>query len=86
MPFVSISTTFLLFSLITYAILDVAVTGVPEAQDDHAVIMCKFAKDCTVKMNSLVQSLVGQLGEETATLGFRVGIHSGPITGGILRG
>ena len=64
----------------------VAVTGVPEAQDEHAVIMCKFARDCMLKMNVLTSSLTAQLGEETATLGFRVGIHSGPITGGILRG
>ena len=67
-------------------VTDVAVTGVPDPQDDHAVIMCKFARDCTLKMNGLVRDLVPHLGEETATLGFRVGIHSGPITGGILRG
>ncbi|CAB9497953.1 Receptor-type guanylate cyclase gcy [Seminavis robusta] len=65
----------------------VGVTGVPNPQDDHAVIMCQFASACQAKMGQLIaMKLVDALGEDTADLKLRVGIHSGPITGGILRG
>lgn len=64
----------------------VAVTGIPEPQADHAVIMVKFAQDCMVKMNQLVNDMVETLGADTAELGFRVGLHSGSTTGGVLRG
>lgn len=38
-------------------------------------------------MSELVNNiLVEKLGADTATLTFRVGMHSGPITGGVLRG
>ena len=60
----------------------VAVTGVPDPQGQHAVIMCKFARDCMSKMSNLLQNkLRFELGEEVQDLKFRVGIHSGPITG-----
>lgn len=48
--------------------------------------MAKFANECLVKMNETTRNLVDVLGEDTAELTLRVGIHSGPITGGILRG
>ena len=34
----------------------------------------------------LVNRLAEQLGEDTKKLSLRVGVHSGPVTGGILRG
>lgn len=62
-------------------------TGVPDPQTQHAVIMCKFASDAMQKMQGLIRGkLVQELGEDTADLAFRVGIHSGSITGGVLRG
>lgn len=65
----------------------VAVTGVPQAQKDHAPRMVKFAASCQIKMQQLlVNKLVDRLGADTAELSLRVGIDSGPITGGILRG
>jgi class 3 adenylate cyclase len=49
--------------------------------------MVKFARDCMiVKAPQVLVSLKGQLGEDTADLGFRVGLHSGSVTGGVLRG
>jgi class 3 adenylate cyclase len=45
---------------------------------DHAAIMCKFANDCMTKMKVLVASLAESMGEDTAELGMRVGLHSGP--------
>jgi class 3 adenylate cyclase len=64
----------------------VAVTGLPEPQDDHAVIMVKFASDCMAKMGQLTTELVGSLGDDTALLAMRIGLHSGSVTGGVLRG
>lgn len=63
-----------------------AVTGVPDPQAQHAVIMVKFARDCYSKMNYLLPGLTQRLGEDTAELSFRVGMHSGSVTGGVLRG
>ncbi|KAG7352535.1 adenylate/guanylate cyclase [Nitzschia inconspicua] len=64
----------------------VAVCGMPQSRKDHAVAMIRFAKDCLTRMESLSQDLEVSLGPDTAELGFRVGIHSGPVTGGVLRG
>ena len=64
----------------------VAITGCPEPQKDHATTMVRFARDCMVRMNELVTELSETLGEDTAKLGFRVGLHSGPVTAGVLRG
>ncbi|CAB9523712.1 Receptor-type guanylate cyclase gcy [Seminavis robusta] len=63
------------------------ITGLPQPQKDHAVIMVKFAGACVEKMTQLTQTdLVEHLGEETSQLKLRVGIHSGPVTAGVLRG
>lgn len=64
----------------------VAVCGMPEARKDHAVAMVRFARECLTRMASMSQELEVSLGPDTAELGFRVGIHSGPVTGGVLRG
>ena len=64
----------------------VAVTGVPNPQTEHAVIMVKFARDCFSKLSYLLPDLAEKLGEDTSNLNFRVGLHSGAVTGGVLRG
>jgi len=64
----------------------VAVTGLPEPNKDHAVVMCEFARDCRVQFNDLVKHLEVLLGPDTAELGIRMGLHSGPVTAGVLRG
>lgn len=64
----------------------VAVTGLPHPQDDHAVIMVKFARDCLRTMQRLTQKLEVELGPDTGDLCIRVGLHSGPVTAGVLRG
>ena len=61
-------------------------TGIPEAQPDHAILMVKFARDCLVKTQQVVRELVTLLGEDTADLQMRIGLHSGPTTAGVLRG
>ncbi|CAJ1964628.1 unnamed protein product [Cylindrotheca closterium] len=64
----------------------VAVTGLPEPTKDHARIMALFAKECVTRFEELVGMLETTLGPDTGDLGIRVGIHSGPVTAGVLRG
>jgi class 3 adenylate cyclase len=64
----------------------VAVTGLPTPQSNHALIMAKFARECRDKLQAVTQELVSELGEDTQNLAVRVGLHSGPVTAGVLRG
>jgi class 3 adenylate cyclase len=64
----------------------VAVTGIPEPQKFHAEIMVKFARDAMLKFSQVVNDLAPSLGDDTAKLEMRIGLHSGPTTGGVLRG
>ena len=64
----------------------VAVTGLPDPRKDHAVAMAKFARDCRERFQEICYSLESTLGPETGELGLRIGLHSGPVTAGVLRG
>jgi class 3 adenylate cyclase len=64
----------------------VAACGVPVARHDHAVVMARFARNCLFKMSELTRTMEVSLGPATADLGFRIGLHSGSVTGGVLRG
>ena len=64
----------------------VAVTGIPDPQIDHAIVMVKFAFDMIEKLDDELHRLATILGMETLGLAMRVGIHSGPVTAGVLRG
>jgi class 3 adenylate cyclase len=64
----------------------VAVTGLPEPQKDHAVVMVRFARDIMKRMGKVTRDLELTLGPGTADLKLRIGMHSGPVTGGVLRG
>jgi class 3 adenylate cyclase len=64
----------------------VAVCGIPDARKDHAITMARFARDCLRKMKTVILGLKNELGLETADLALRVGLHSGPVTAGVLRG
>ena len=48
--------------------------------------MARFARDCIVAMNDLTKKLEVVLGPDTGDLSMRVGLHSGPVTAGVLRG
>lgn len=48
--------------------------------------MARFASDCLSSLTSLTRKLEVELGPDTTDLGVRVGIHSGPVTAGVLRG
>lgn len=64
----------------------VAVTGLPVADKDHALVMAKFATECMAQMKEVTRRLEVTLGPGTSDLGLRVGLHSGPVTAGVLRG
>jgi Adenylate and Guanylate cyclase catalytic domain len=68
----------------------VAACGLPEPRKDHAIVMARFARDMHVKAHQVLQKLAtadgGGLGPDTAHLCFRVGLHSGAVMGGVLRG
>jgi class 3 adenylate cyclase len=64
----------------------VAVTGVPERRFDHAINMTKFARDMLVILQEELKNLEPILGSDTLNLAMRVGLHSGPVTAGVLRG
>lgn len=64
----------------------VAVTGLPEPRKDHALAMARFALDSLRKMSELTKNLETTLGPDTADLSMRFGLHSGPVTAGVLRG
>ena len=63
-----------------------AVTGLPEPMENHALVMARFAWDCLHKMRDVTRELEVSLGPDTADLGIRIGLNSGPVTAGVLRG
>jgi class 3 adenylate cyclase len=64
----------------------VAVTGLPNRQDNHAELMARFATECMKQMKKTTLYLASTLGDDTVELLLRIGLHSGPVTAGILRG
>jgi class 3 adenylate cyclase len=64
----------------------VAVTGLPNPRKDHAVAMARFARDCMYRMRQITRKLEVVLGPDTVDLSMRFGLHSGPVTAGVLRG
>ena len=64
----------------------VAVAGLPTPRPNHAVVMARFAQACIRELRILLERLEVVLGPGTASLGMRFGLHSGPVTAGILRG
>jgi Adenylate and Guanylate cyclase catalytic domain len=63
-----------------------AVTGLPDPQPDHAVIMGRFAHECKLRMLISTKELDLILGPDCSELKVRFGMHSGPVTAGVLRG
>lgn len=64
----------------------VSVTGVPEPRKDHALAMCRFADESLHRFSVVVKQLELELGPDTGDLGMRFGLHTGPVTAGVLRG
>ena len=64
----------------------VAVCGLPNPNERHALTMARFATSCITAFKEMTKSLEGTLGPDTSELGIRIGLHSGPVTAGVLRG
>lgn len=63
-----------------------AAVGLPQPNRHHAVVAAQFAVECLHVMKEVTTNLETQLGPGTASIGLRVGLHSGTVTGGVLRG
>lgn len=48
--------------------------------------MARFSFDCMVQVLQITKQLESTLGPDTGDLSMRMGLHSGPVTGGVLRG
>ncbi|CAJ1936599.1 unnamed protein product [Cylindrotheca closterium] len=64
----------------------VAATGIPKYHRDHAVLMIQFAHQISKEMTKMTQMLETTLGPDTSDLLLRIGIHTGPVTAGVIRG
>lgn len=53
---------------------------------NHASVMGRFALECLSTMDTLTKQLEVTLGPDTGDLHVRIGLHSGPVTAGVLRG
>jgi class 3 adenylate cyclase len=63
-----------------------AAVGLPKPNRHHAVVAAQFAIECLHVMKEVTTNLEAQLGPGTASIGLRIGLHSGTVTGGVLRG
>ena len=73
------------FKLGTIGDCYIAVTGIPDPIDDHAIVLTRFVFEARDKVREVCARLESD-GLDTAKLDMRFGIHSGPTTAGILRG
>jgi len=64
----------------------VAVCGLPDPNAHHYSVMCRFAQECVSAMQTVTTELEVTLGPDTGELMLRVGLHSGPVVAGVLRG
>jgi class 3 adenylate cyclase len=64
----------------------VAVTGLPDPVPDHAVLCARFSFEILFHMRELTKQFEGTLGPGTSDLALRIGLHSGAVTAGVLRG
>ncbi|KAL3938546.1 MAG: hypothetical protein SGBAC_006566 [Bacillariaceae sp.] len=64
----------------------VAVCGIPTTQNDHVLAAARFARDIISEWSDLATKLEVALGPDTGDLKVRIGIHSGQVTAGVLRG
>ena len=58
----------------------------PDPQPAHATIMARFASECKQKMTEMTSELEASLGPDCSDLKMRFGMHSGPVTAGVLMG
>jgi hypothetical protein len=77
-----------LFLILSSRLYSVAATGLPYPCHDHALFMAIFARECMDELHIVLDFLaeVTPWGSELTSLSMRFGLHSGPVTAGVLRG
>ena len=63
-----------------------ATSGLTEIRDDHAEVMDKFSVEYQKIFEVVTTELSYTIGFEKKYLKLRCGLHSGPVTDGVLRG
>ncbi|KAL7525767.1 hypothetical protein ACHAXR_001150 [Thalassiosira sp. AJA248-18] len=75
------------FKLSTVGDCYIAATGVPYPRHDHPIVLAQFAERCRKKATEVMENLSNQPEmDDVSRLNIRIGIHSGPVTAGVLRG
>ena len=84
--FDAIAATHRVFKVETIGDCYMAVTGLPDPTKAHSVTMAHFAAEIMAVVRDQMRDLEVALGPGTSDLRIRIGIHSGPVTVGVLRG
>ena len=71
--------------IVCFRVFSSALSGLPQPQKAHALIMTKFADDCRCQMQSELHNLITRLGPKVLELALRIGLHSGPVTVSIVK-
>eukprot|EP00980_Cylindrotheca_fusiformis_P007408 scaffold1528_cov122-Cylindrotheca_fusiformis.AAC.1 len=82
----TIANKYAIFKVETVGDCYVAAAGLPDPMDNHALIACKFAREALNKTKDITHQMEVSLGPDTAALDLRIGIHSGQVIAGVLRG
>ena len=60
--------------------------AVASSHKDHAVARSRFTREFMERMHQLTRQLEVVSGPDTVNMSMRYGLHSGPVTAGVLRG
>ena len=63
-----------------------ATSGLPDIRDDHAEVMAKISVEFQKIFEVVTTEFLYTLGSETTESKLRCGLHSGPVTAGVLQG
>ena len=63
----------------------IAVSGVPTEVEEHALIMADFSLELLLGFDRVLNRKKLE-GIDVENIGIRIGLHSGPVTAGVLRG
>ncbi|KAL7538748.1 hypothetical protein ACHAWF_006199 [Thalassiosira exigua] len=77
----------IVFKLSTVGDCYIAATDVPFPREDHALILAQFAVRCLRKACEVLEQVSEEHGlDGVSEMNVRIGIHSGSVTAGVLRG
>ena len=62
------------------------VAGMPAPNPDHSMVIVRFASDMRRVLKEVTEQLAETMGGSIKKLQFRIGVHSGAVFGGVVRG